>query len=59
MLTKIIITVSGVFLIVLVNWYFFFSRRKETTASINKDELQEVDEPSFRSDKYEKKDNAN
>jgi len=42
MLTKIIITVSGVFLIVLVNWYFFFSRRKETTASINKGELQEV-----------------
>lgn len=59
MLTKIIITVSGVFLIVLVNWYFFFSRRKETTASINKGELQEVDELSFKSDEYDKKDNAN
>ena len=59
MLAKVIVAVSGVFLIVLVNWYFFFSRRKETTASINKGELQEVDELSFRSDEHEKKDNAN
>ena len=42
MLAKVIVTVSGVLFIVLVNWYFFFSRRKETTASINKGELQEV-----------------
>jgi len=42
MLAKVIVAVSGVFLIVLVNWYFFFSRRKETTASIKKGELQEV-----------------
>ena len=59
MLAKVIVTVSGVLFIVLVNWYFFFSRRKETTASINKGELQEVDELSFKSDEYDKKDNAN
>ncbi len=59
MLAKVIVTVSGVLFIVLVNWYFFFSRRKETTASINKGELQEVDELSFRSGEYDKKDNAN
>jgi len=41
-MAKVIVTVSGVLFIVLVNWYFFFSRRKETTASINKGELQEV-----------------
>ncbi len=28
MLTKLVVTVSGVLLIVLVNWYFFFFRRK-------------------------------
>ena len=41
-MAKVIVTVSGVLFIVLVNWYFFFSRRKETTASIKKGELQEV-----------------
>ena len=42
MLAKVIVTVSGVLLIVLVNWYFFFSRRKETAASVKRGELQKV-----------------
>ncbi len=43
MLTKLIITVSGVLLIVLVNWYFFFSRRKGAAAAFKQGELQEVE----------------
>jgi plastocyanin domain-containing protein len=42
MLAKVIVTVSGVLLIVLVNWYFFFSKRKETAASFKEGELQEI-----------------
>jgi len=42
MLTKVIVTVSGVLLIAFVNLYFFFSRRKETAASLKEGELQEV-----------------
>lgn len=42
MLAKLIVTVSGVVLIVLVNWYFFFSRKKETEASLKEGELQEI-----------------
>jgi plastocyanin domain-containing protein len=28
MVEKLVVTISGVLLIVLVNWYFFFSKRK-------------------------------
>jgi len=42
MLAKLIVTVSGVLLIVLVNWYFFFSKRKQTSAAIKEGGLQEV-----------------
>lgn len=42
MLAKLIVTVSGVLLLVLVNWYFFFSRRKMAPASIKESGLQEV-----------------
>lgn len=42
MLEKIIITVVGVALIVLVNWYFLFSRRQKTAAAMRGSELQEV-----------------
>ena len=41
MLVKLIVTVSGVLLIVLVNWYFFFSRRKETSVAITKNRNRE------------------
>lgn len=42
MLAKVIVTLSGILLIILVNWYFFFPKRKETRASIKKGEVQEV-----------------
>ncbi|MCK4825346.1 cupredoxin domain-containing protein [bacterium] len=42
MLAKLIVTVSGNLLIVLVNWYFFFSKRKQTSAAIKEGGLQEV-----------------
>jgi len=42
MLAKLIVTVSGVLLIVLVNWYFFFSKRKQTSVAIKEGGLQEV-----------------
>jgi len=44
MLAKLVVTISGVLLIVLVNWYFFFFRRKVATASISMGEssVQEV-----------------
>jgi plastocyanin domain-containing protein len=42
MMAKLIVTVSGVLLIVLVNWYFFFSRRKETSAELEESGLQEI-----------------
>ncbi len=42
MLAKVIVTVSGVLLIVFVNWYFFFSKRKEAAASFKEGELQEI-----------------
>ena len=42
--TKILVTVLGVSLILLVNWYFFFSRRKvkAKVASPAKGNVQEV-----------------
>jgi plastocyanin domain-containing protein len=44
MLAKVLVTVSGLVLIGLVNWYFFFSRRKTaTSAAAPKDQnVQEV-----------------
>ena len=42
MSANIIVTVFGVFLIVLVNWYFFFSRRKASAAEVKKSGIQEV-----------------
>jgi len=42
MMAKLIVTVSGILLIVLVNWYFFFSKRRKTEASIKEGEIQEV-----------------
>lgn len=42
MLAKVFVTVSGILLIILVNWYFFLSKRKETRVSIKKGEIQEV-----------------
>jgi plastocyanin domain-containing protein len=39
---KLIVTVFGVLLIVLVNWYFFFSRKKAALAEVKEGGLQEV-----------------
>jgi len=39
---KLIVTGLGVFLIVLVNWYFFFSRRKAASAEVKGSKVQEV-----------------
>ncbi|NIM57982.1 MAG: cupredoxin domain-containing protein [Candidatus Aminicenantes bacterium] len=39
---KLIVTVGGVFLIGLVNWYFFFSRRKVASAEVKGSKIQEV-----------------
>jgi len=36
------VTFLGIILIVLVNWYFFFSRRKATKVEVKKKGLQEV-----------------
>ena len=42
MLAKLIVTVLGVLLIVLVNWYFFFSRRKSASADVKERGSQEI-----------------
>jgi plastocyanin domain-containing protein len=42
MTAKLIVTVIGLFLIVLVNWYFFFSRRKKASAESEESKIQEV-----------------
>lgn len=42
MLAKLVVTISGVLLIIAVNWYFFFFRRKVATASIGESSVQEV-----------------
>lgn len=43
MLAKVVITVLGAGLIVLINWYFLFSRRKAKAAgAIGKTDLQEI-----------------
>jgi len=44
MVIKLVITISGILLISLVNWYFFFSRRKASAfaAAAQEGNLQEV-----------------
>ena len=42
MLVRLIVTVFGVLLIVFVNWYFLFSRRKSASADIRERGIQEV-----------------
>jgi plastocyanin domain-containing protein len=42
MLEKMIITVLGVLLIILVNWYFLYSRRKAYFAGSKNRKIQEV-----------------
>jgi plastocyanin domain-containing protein len=42
MLMKLIITISGLMLIILVNWYFLFSKRKAFQAETKERGLQEV-----------------
>lgn len=42
MLAKIIVTVIGVGLIILVNWYFLFSRRKAFQAELKEMGIQEI-----------------
>lgn len=42
MLANVIVTVFGISLIIFVNWYFFFSKRKASSAEIKESGLQEV-----------------
>jgi plastocyanin domain-containing protein len=42
MLSKVAVTVLGVLLIILVNWYFLFSRKKSVFAETKPEGLQEV-----------------
>jgi len=42
MTAKLIVTFGGIFLILLVNWYFFFSRRREGEAELSDAGIQEV-----------------
>lgn len=42
MLTRLIVSLSGIFLIILINWYFLFSRRKASSAEIKEGGIQEV-----------------
>jgi len=39
---KLVVTVLGIFLIILVNWYFFLSRRKAASAELKERGFQEV-----------------
>jgi len=41
MITKIIVTAFGVVLIILVNWFFLFSRKKTSAAVRIKSEFKE------------------
>jgi len=34
MAIKLVVTVLGIFLIILVNWYFLFSRRKAASVEL-------------------------
>ena len=42
MQTQILVTIFGVLLIILVNWYFFFSKRKTTQATVESAGIQEI-----------------
>ena len=42
MLVKLIVTVFGVGLIILVNWYFLFSRRKAYQIELKEKGIQEI-----------------
>ena len=42
MQVQIPVTVFGVLLIILVNWYFFFSKRKATVVELKERGIQEV-----------------
>ena len=42
MTAKLIVTVFGLLLIVLVNWYFLFSKRKVFQVSANNQNVQEI-----------------
>lgn len=42
MTAKLAVTIFGVLLIALVNWYFFFSRKKVTLAKVKERGIQEV-----------------
>lgn len=39
---KLVVTVLGILLIILVNWYFFFSRREAASAELRDRGFQEV-----------------
>ncbi|MFQ6070986.1 MAG: cupredoxin domain-containing protein [Candidatus Aminicenantales bacterium] len=41
-MAKLAVTLLGILLIILVNWYFFFSRRKVTSAELKNRGFQEV-----------------
>ena len=40
--TKLLISIFGVSLIILVNWYFFFSKRQKAKASVKGSGIQEI-----------------
>lgn len=40
--TKLIISIFGVLLIILVNWYFFLSKRQKAKASVKGTGVQEI-----------------
>ena len=42
MQTQVLVTIFGVLLIILVNWYFFFSKRKTIRAKVESAEIQEI-----------------
>lgn len=42
MSAKLIVTVCGAILIILVNWYFFFSKRKIKAVRVQDEGIQEV-----------------
>lgn len=42
MLEKLLITIFGIGLIILVNWYFLFSKRKAFQAEMENSRIQEV-----------------
>ncbi|MCJ7680518.1 MAG: cupredoxin domain-containing protein [Candidatus Aminicenantes bacterium] len=42
MTAKLIVTVSGLILIALVNWYFFFSKRKAKAVRVQDRGIQEI-----------------